>query len=146
MNYMQVYVQYSVTLPNTAILNIRILSRRYHFRLWVFASTGEYYHYKTDEYYPMRYKLNDTQDLQKPFIYLYGFKLAHKSSYIADWLNLIGAFKITLLCVLLDLIRRISNYMCQILFIFKGRQQAFEIIKQSAVYSQDQGSPKKNIC
>ena len=28
---------------NTAILNIRIFSRRYHFRLWVFASTGEYF-------------------------------------------------------------------------------------------------------
>ena len=27
-------------LANTAILNIRIFSRRYHFRLWVFASTG----------------------------------------------------------------------------------------------------------
>ena len=28
-------------LANTAILNIRIFSRRYHFRLWFFASTSE---------------------------------------------------------------------------------------------------------
>ena len=32
-------------LTRTAILNIRIFSRRYHFRLWVFASTGEYFYY-----------------------------------------------------------------------------------------------------
>ena len=34
-------------LTHTAILNIRIFSRRYpyHFRLWVFASTGEYFYY-----------------------------------------------------------------------------------------------------
>ena len=29
---------------NTAILERRIFSERYHFRLWVFASTGEYCH------------------------------------------------------------------------------------------------------
>ena len=28
---------------NTAILNIRIFSRRYYFRLWAFALTGEYF-------------------------------------------------------------------------------------------------------
>ena len=32
-------------LANTAILNIRIFSRRYQFRLWVFASNGEYLYY-----------------------------------------------------------------------------------------------------
>ena len=32
-------------LTRTAILNIRIFSRRYHFRLWVFASTDEYFYY-----------------------------------------------------------------------------------------------------
>ena len=31
-------------LANTAVLNIRIFCRRYHFRLWVFASTGEYFY------------------------------------------------------------------------------------------------------
>ena len=30
-------------LANTAILNIRFSSRRYYFRLWVFALTGEYF-------------------------------------------------------------------------------------------------------
>ena len=33
-----------IYLANKAILNIRIFSRRYHFRLWVFASTGEYFY------------------------------------------------------------------------------------------------------
>ena len=37
LNYMYV--------ANTAILTTRIFSRRYHFRLWVFASTGEYFYY-----------------------------------------------------------------------------------------------------
>ena len=32
-----------ISVANTAILNIRIFSRRYHFRLWGFASTGEYF-------------------------------------------------------------------------------------------------------
>ena len=32
-------------LANTAVLNIRIFSRRYQFRLSVFASTGEYFYY-----------------------------------------------------------------------------------------------------
>ena len=49
---------------NTAIPNIRIFSWRYHFRLWVFASTGKYFYTTdTDEYYPMRYKVNGCQDL-----------------------------------------------------------------------------------
>ena len=30
---------------NTAIVNLRIFSGRYHFRLWVFASTGVYFYY-----------------------------------------------------------------------------------------------------
>ena len=29
----------------TAILRLRIFSRRYHFRLWAFASTGKYFQY-----------------------------------------------------------------------------------------------------
>ena len=33
-----------IYLANKAILNIRIFSRKYHFRLWVFASTGEYFY------------------------------------------------------------------------------------------------------
>ena len=37
MNYMYVV--------NTAILKLRIFSGRYYFRLWVFASTGEYFYY-----------------------------------------------------------------------------------------------------
>ena len=33
------------SLTRTAILNIQIFSRRYQFRLWVFASTGAYFYY-----------------------------------------------------------------------------------------------------
>ena len=32
-------------LVNTAVVNVQIFSRRYHYRLWVFASTGEYIYY-----------------------------------------------------------------------------------------------------
>ena len=39
------YITIHVAKPNTAILNIRIFSRRDHFRLWVFVSTGEYFYY-----------------------------------------------------------------------------------------------------
>ena len=38
------YVVY-IYLGNTPILNIQSFSRRYHFRLWIFASTGEYFYY-----------------------------------------------------------------------------------------------------
>ena len=34
-----------VCIANTAILKLRIFSGRYHFRLWVFAATGEYFYY-----------------------------------------------------------------------------------------------------
>ena len=39
------YVQLASYLANTAVLNVRIFSRRYHFGLQVFASTGEYIYY-----------------------------------------------------------------------------------------------------
>ena len=35
----------------TAILKLRILSGRYHFRLFFFASTDEYFYYNTEESY-----------------------------------------------------------------------------------------------
>ena len=34
-----------ICVANTAIPNIQIFSRRYHYRLWVFASTGEYFYH-----------------------------------------------------------------------------------------------------
>ena len=36
---------YVATQANTAVLDIRIFSGRYHFRLKLFASTGEYFYY-----------------------------------------------------------------------------------------------------
>ena len=38
----QTWIMYAA---NTAILQLRIFSGRYHFRLWVFALTGEYFYY-----------------------------------------------------------------------------------------------------
>ena len=32
-------------LANTVVLDIRVFSRRYYFRLWVFASAREYFYY-----------------------------------------------------------------------------------------------------
>ena len=34
---------YMYDVANTAILKLRIFSGRYHFRLWILASTGEYF-------------------------------------------------------------------------------------------------------
>ena len=56
---------------NTAILNIRIFSKRYHFRLKVFASTGEcisYWYWQV--YYPVCYKVNDAKTFKNPYIIL----------------------------------------------------------------------------
>ena len=51
-----------VTVANTAaILNIWIFSWRYHFRLWVFASTGKYFYYWHWRDYPICYKVNDAK-------------------------------------------------------------------------------------
>ena len=36
---------YVATQANTAVLDIRIFSGRYYFRLKLFASTGEYFYY-----------------------------------------------------------------------------------------------------
>ena len=58
-------------LANTAVLNISFFSR-YHFRLWVFALTGEYstFTIDTDKYYPSK-----------------TFTLAaNHHMYITDWL------------------------------------------------------------
>ena len=129
MNYM--YVHYNVPLANRAILNILVFSRKDLFRLWVFALTGEQFYY-----WHCRVLPNVLQTFKN---LIYTFTLAYKSSYVCCRLaHLTGAFKIILIqyCLLLDLIRSISNYMWQILFICKG-QQTFESINQSAVYSQD---------
>ena len=54
---------------NTAILNIWIFSRRYHFRLKVFASAGEYisyWHWRV--YHPVCYKVNDAKTFKNPWV------------------------------------------------------------------------------
>ena len=56
MNYM-----YVATQANTAVLNNRIFSRRYHFRLKVFASLVNTFTVDPGEYYPVCYKVNDVK-------------------------------------------------------------------------------------
>ena len=42
----KMYILYvCIYIANTAILKLRIFSGRYHFRLWIFASTSEYFYY-----------------------------------------------------------------------------------------------------
>ena len=83
----ELYV-FTYSLANTAILDIRIFNRRYHFRLWVFASTGEYFYYWHCRVLPN--KLQSKYDAKTFKNLLYYFTLcAHKSSYvlnIVDWL------------------------------------------------------------
>ena len=72
-------------IANTAILNVQIFSKRYRFRLWVFASTGEYFYY-----WHWRVLPNVLQMIPRTFKnFVYYFKLSYKSSsygYIAEWL------------------------------------------------------------
>ena len=75
----------------------------------------------TDENYSMRYKVSDVRKTFKNILYY--FTLAHKS--LCVYILQIGPLNSGLIilsycCVLSDLIRRISNYMCYILFICKG--------------------------
>ena len=48
-------------LANTAVLNIRIFSRRYHFRLQFLLRLVNAFTTDTDEYYPVCYKVNDAK-------------------------------------------------------------------------------------
>ena len=43
--------RWTMYVAETAILKLRILSGRYHFRLFFFASTDEYFYYNTEESY-----------------------------------------------------------------------------------------------
>ena len=51
---------------NTAILKLQIFSGRSHFRLWVFASTSEYFYYWYCWVLPQVLQGKWCQDLQKP--------------------------------------------------------------------------------
>ena len=79
--YSQRWIMY---VANTAILELRIFSRRYRFRSWVFASTGEnFYCLHWRVYYLRCHKV----DVAKTFLHFYLFTLlmthftlcAHKS-------------------------------------------------------------------
>ena len=74
-------------LANTAILNIQIFSRRYHFSLWVFAGA--------DEYYWMCCKVNDAKTFKNLAYY---FMLAQSQIIIYCRLaRLTGTFQIILI-------------------------------------------------
>ena len=49
--------KWNMYVANTAILKPRIFSERYHFRLWVFASIGEYIYC----WHPRGYNVNDSK-------------------------------------------------------------------------------------
>ena len=70
---------------NTAVLYNRIFSGRFHFRSWVFASTGETFTFDSDEYYPKCYKVNDVKTFKNLAYYFKLCALSHHM-YIADWL------------------------------------------------------------
>ena len=98
--HIQIYILYIYTyiyvagyiatyLANTAVVNIRILSRRYHFRFLVFASIGECISYWLWQVYcPVCYKVNDAKTFKNP---VYCFKLANQHVYYR-LVCLIGTF------------------------------------------------------
>ena len=96
-------------LTNTAVLNIPIFSRKYHFRLQVsLLRLMNTFTIDTDENNPVCYKENDA----KTFANLaYYFMLTNHYVY-CRLARLTGVFYFILVqcCVLLGIIRRISNY------------------------------------
>ena len=83
-------IKVKMNLLTLAILNIRIFSRRYHFKLWFLLRLVNTFTIDTDEYYPICYKVNNAKTF-KTLVYYFTL-CAHKSynigrcSYIADWL------------------------------------------------------------
>ena len=62
---------------NTAILDVRIFIRRYHFRLWVFASTSENFYYWHWRVLPKVSQGKWWQDLLKPCSIILRFVLTN---------------------------------------------------------------------
>ena len=94
----------------------------------------------TDEHYPVCYKVNDAKAFKNAVYY---FMLANHHVYYR-LARLTGTFKIIAIdfqcCIFSGIIRRISNYMCWVLFICKRSTSFIESINQSG------SSSKKNIC
>ena len=76
----------------TAVLNIQIFSRRYHFRLWVFNSTGQYYWNWL--VLPSLIQSKWCQDLWKPYIL---FTPANHVYIACRLAHITGAFEIILI-------------------------------------------------
>ena len=123
-------------LANTAILNIRIFSSFCfdQFILLLFTLTS----------IPTCYNVNDTK-IFKSVVLFHALCTQIICILQIGSLNATGVFKIILIqfCVLSDLIRRISNYMCEILLICNGQPTSFGKYKPVNIQS---GSSKKNIC
>ena len=137
---MQLAMQLASYLANTAVLTIRIFSRRYHSDYRFLLRLVNTFTIDIGEYYPACYKVNDAKTF-KNLRYIFMLVNHHVYYRLA---RLTGAFRIIAIdfqcCISSDIIRRISNYMCWILFICKGPTSFIESINQS-------GSPsKKNIC
>ena len=91
---------------NTAILNIQIFSRRHHFRLWIFASTGlvNTFTIDTDECYPNVLESKyDAKTFQNLVYYIYlRFVLSNYHMYYIVQIGSTGTFEI-----IIDLVQRI---------------------------------------
>ena len=118
-------------LANTAILIFEFsaeedITSDYGFLLRL----GNIFTIDTDEYYTMCYKVNMMTRLLKTFYRYISFYALTSQIIICivycRLARLTGAFKILLTqcCVLSDLIKRISNYMCQILSFAKDQDHA----------------------
>ena len=71
-------------LANIVILNIRIFNRKYHFRLWVFASPGVCFYYWNRRVLPNVWQRKWCQGLM--YIIFYACSQIIIYMYIADWL------------------------------------------------------------
>ena len=96
-------MNYNVYLAiNTAILNIQVFSRRYHFRLWVFALTGEYFYYRHRRVLPNVLESKyDGKSFQNLVYYLFlCFVLTNYHMYCIVQIGSTGALKIIIDLVL----------------------------------------------
>ena len=125
--YMQLAMQLATYLANKAVLNIRIFSRRYHFRRQVFASTGKYiYNDTTDEEYPVCYKVNDAKTFKNLVYYV---MLTNHQVYYYRLARLAGAFKIIAIDFQCFILSGIIRGTWILLFICKGSTSYIESYK-----------------
>ena len=133
--------RWSMYVANKAILKLRVFRGRYHFRLWVLASTGEYFYYWHWGLLPKVLQSKWSQ---------YNFTVLPLTNhmYIADWLIWLGPLKswwFSAVCYRIWL--EGCQTRCVRSFSFAKSQQAFNI--KPANYTVKiiiQDVNKKTIC